>query len=281
MAGRSCATFLKSPGSTPSERWRNPATPTGHGRGDWSKKSAKNRAGCGSRAVRFVAVVNLEAPEVVASDRKGSGSGLTHAEKIAQLRGRIEGELAGLPCVVVHYIEARKEDFASPRLRAIVITGAGSPTADPMARDLFAVIREARVPIMGICAGHQHIAEAHGVGTARMRPLREGEKDPHPPYHPGMFKEWGFLPVKIVERDPLFDGLPETIMVREYHVAKVESLPEGFELLASTEECEVQAMKRIGKPVYGTQFHPENYDDEHPDGRRVLQNFFQIAAGGR
>lgn len=226
----------------------------------------------------FVAVVDMEDPEVVASPRKGSGTGLTHAEKIARLKSRIEGEVAGLPCGVVHYIEIRQQDFINPHLRAIVITGAGSPTADPMTRDLFAVIREARVPIMGLCAGHQHIAEAHGVGVANMRPLREGEKDPNPKYHPGLFKEWNFLPIRILKRDPLFDGLPDTLVAQEYHVAEVKSLPGGFDLLASTEDCEIQAIKLRGKPVYGTQFHSECYDDAHPDGRRVLQNFFRIAA---
>ncbi len=228
--------------------------------------------------VPFVAVVDLEDPEVVASRHRGSGTGLSHAEKIARLRGRIEGELAGLPCVVVHYAEAQKEDFSNPCLRAIIITGSGSPTADPMVRDLFAVIREARVPIMGLCAGHQHIAEAYGIGTTIMRKLREGEKDPNPGYYPGMFKEWTFLPVRILKHDPLFEGLAGSLVVQEYHAARVKSLPPGFDLLASTDECEIQAIRQQGKPVYGTQFHSECYDDAHPDGRRVLQNFFRIAA---
>lgn len=226
----------------------------------------------------FVAVIDMEDPEVVASPQKGSGTGLTHAGKIDRLRSRIEGELAGLPCVVIHYIEVRKENFGNPHLRAIVITGAGSPTADPMTRDLFVLIREARVPIMGLCAGHQHIAEAHGIASATMRKLREGEKDPHPQYHPGLFKEWAFLPIRILKRDPLFDGLPDTLVVQEYHVGEVKAVPEGFDLLASTDECRVQAIKRRDRPVYGTQFHSECYDDDHPDGRLVLQNFFRIAA---
>jgi GMP synthase (glutamine-hydrolysing) len=228
--------------------------------------------------VPFVVLVNMEGPDVVASTQRGSGTGLTHAEKMERFRKRIEGELTGLPCVVVHYIEVREEDFASLHLRAIVLSGAGSPSVDAMTRDLYAVIRKARVPIMGICAGHQHVAKAHGAESVPMRPLRKGEKDPNPAYHPGMFKEWGFLPVKILKRDPLFEGLPDTIVVQQYHMGNVKSLPEGFELLASTEECQVQAFKRLGRAVYGTQFHSECYDDEHLDGRRVLQNFFRIAA---
>ena len=147
-----------------------------------------------------------------------------------------------------------------------------------MARELFAVIREARVPMIGLCAGHQHIAEAYAAEGGSMRRLRPGEADPHPPYHPGMFKEWGFLPVKVTRVDPLFDGLPKELVMQEYHVAEVKRVPEGFDLLASTAECQVQVMKQRGKPVYGTQFHPECYDDAHPDGRRLLQNFFRIAA---
>ncbi len=231
------------------------------------------------QAAPYVALVNMESPESVASPTRGSGTGMTHAEKIAQFRGRIEGELAGLPCVVVHYAEVQEPHFSSPHLRAIVLTGAASPSVEPMLRDLFAVIRTARVPILGICAGHQHIARAHGVGSASMRPLREGEEDPHPAYHPGLFKEWGFLPVAIGRRDPLFDGLPDSIAVQEYHVAEVRSLPDGFDVLAGTRDCEIQAFRRRDRPVYGIQFHAECYDDAHPDGRRVLQNFFRMAAG--
>jgi len=226
----------------------------------------------------FVAVIDMEDPGIVGSTERRTTSSISHAEKIERLKQRIEGELAGLPCVVIHYMEVLQEDFLNPRMRAIVITGAASPTVQPLTRDLFAVIREARVPILGLCAGHQHIAKAHGIGSSSMRKLRDGEKDPNPNYHPGLFKEWSFLPIRILKRDPLFEGLPDTIVAQEYHVAEVKSLPEGFDLLASTEDCEIQAFRRRDRPVYGTQFHGECYDDAHPDGRRVLQNFFRIAA---
>lgn len=226
----------------------------------------------------FVAVIDMESAEVVAGDERRTATTVSHAEKIARLKQRIEGEVAGLPCVILHYTEIRQEDFSHPRMRAIVITGAASPTIGPMTRDLSAIIREARVPILGLCAGHQHIAKAHGIGSASMRKLREGETDPNPKYHPGLFKEWSFLPIRVLRRDPLFEGLPDTIFAQEYHVAEVTSVPDGFDVLASTDECEIQALKRRDRPVYGTQFHAECYDEAHPDGRRVLQNFFRIAA---
>lgn len=226
----------------------------------------------------FVAVIDMESADIVAGGERRTTTTVSHAEKIARLRRRIEGEVAGLPCVILHYTEVRQEDFSHPGMRAILITGAASPTVGPMTRELSAIIRDARLPILGLCAGHQHIAKAHGIGSSSMRKLREGEKDPNPNYHPGLFKEWSFLPIRVLRRDPLFEGLPDTIVAQEYHVAEVKSVPDGFDVLAGTDECEIQALKRRDRPVYGTQFHAENYDDAHPDGRRILQNFFRIAA---
>jgi len=54
-------------------------------------------------------------------------------------------------------------------------------------------------------------------------------------------------------------------------------MPKGFMNMASTTECRVQAIKHRQKPIYGTQFHPESYDDQHQDGKTVLNNFFRIA----
>ncbi|MCH5378095.1 MAG: gamma-glutamyl-gamma-aminobutyrate hydrolase family protein, partial [Planctomycetes bacterium] len=99
-------------------------------------------------------------------------------------------------------------------------------------------------------------------------------------YNPGQFKEWGFTPVQIVRRDPLFEGLPEEVVVREAHAYHVVQVPDGFELLASTAECKVQAFKHRQRLVYGTQFHPEVNDDDHPHGRAILENFFRLAGLG-
>ncbi|MCX8182985.1 MAG: hypothetical protein N3F08_00990 [Crenarchaeota archaeon] len=47
--------------------------------------------------------------------------------------------------------------------------------------------------------------------------------------------------------------------------------------MASTEECRIQVMKHRERPLYGVQFHPQIFDEEHPDGRKILENFFKIA----
>ena len=78
-----------------------------------------------------------------------------------------------------------------------------------------------------------------------MRRLKPGEEDVHPAYHPGYFKEWCFMPMKIVKPDPLFDGLRDTAVVREFHAFEVKELP--------------------------------HFDDKHPDGEKIVANFFTIA----
>ncbi|MEM2057675.1 MAG: GMP synthase, partial [Thermoproteota archaeon] len=87
----------------------------------------------------------------------------------------------------------------------------------------------------------------------------------------------GFLPVRVVKRDPIFSGLGDIIYVDENHYCEVKMLPPGFDLLASTEECRIQVMKHRERPLYGVQFHPQIFDENHPDGRRILENFFKIA----
>jgi GMP synthase (glutamine-hydrolysing) len=75
----------------------------------------------------------------------------------------------------------------------------------------------------------------------------------------------------------LFKGMAGEIVVWQAHTFHVPQLPHGFDLLASTDECPVQAMKHKDKPVYGVQFQPETYDDAHPDGKAIITNFFRLA----
>jgi GMP synthase (glutamine-hydrolysing) len=59
------------------------------------------------------------------------------------------------------------------------------------------------------------------------------------------------------------------------------ALPEDFVRLAASEICAIEAMRHRTRPLYGVQFHPERYTDDHPDGRAILANFFRLAGLGR
>ncbi|MCX7824858.1 MAG: gamma-glutamyl-gamma-aminobutyrate hydrolase family protein [Verrucomicrobiae bacterium] len=199
-----------------------------------------------------------------------------HIVYLVRLKALVE-KLTGLPCATVHYTQLTGASLNEKRIKALIITVMDKSLDDKFTQRLLAVIRATEIPTIGFCGGHQLIARAYGSREAPMRRLRPGEKDPHPAYHPGYYKEWCFMPVRIVKPDPLFDGFRDEVVVREYHAFEVKKLPPEFELLASSDECRIQAMKHKTKLLYGTQFHPEHFDDQHPDGERIVANFFTIA----
>ena len=118
-------------------------------------------------------------------------------------------------------------------------------------------LQKASFPIIGICAGHQYMARFFG-GKAE----------------PSEKPEFGKVELIISKKDELFDGVPKKSVVWESHNDEVTRLPKEFELLASSENCKVQAMKHKNKPFYGLQFHPEV---EHTVfGEQIFKNFVKI-----
>lgn len=198
----------------------------------------------------------------------------------SRLRERMQ-QLSGVPCVLVHFTEVQAQDLEHPHIRAILITGRSRVVSRELDAQFYPLIRETAIPLFGFCGGMQMISQAYSSAVVPMRSLRQGETDPNPNYHPGRYKEWGFLPVQVVRRDPLFEGLPDQIVVRQAHAYQVQQVPDDFLLLASTDECAVQAIKHRQRLVYGTQFHPEVYDAQHPDGGIVVSNFFRLAGLAR
>ena len=199
-----------------------------------------------------------------------------HIAYLAKVK-RVVEQQTGLPYAVIHYAQLSGESLDRTRIKAVLITMIDKGISSNHTERLLATIRATNLPTFGFCGGHQLIAQAFGGKVAKMRPLAPGEKDVNPARYTGWFKEWAFLPVKIVRRDPLFDGFGDTVNVREYHAYEIKRLPDEFDLLASTDACRVQAIKHKSRLLYGTQFHPEHFDAGHPDGERILRNFFRIA----
>jgi len=209
-----------------------------------------------------------------------NADGLPHGlRKVLQLRNRIE-ELSGLPCVLVNYMQITRRDLEKPNIKAIVMTAWKARDDKLHDQELAELIKLTTKPFIAFCGGHHMIYLTYGGKSGVMRKLKPGEKDPNPKYYPGYYKEWDFGTVRIVKRDPIFDGLPDEIVVPQRHYAECKQLPAEFELLASSEECKVQVIRHRDRPLYGTQFHPEMYDDEHPHGKILLKNFFHIAGIG-
>lgn len=223
----------------------------------------------------MICYVDIEHEKVLQDPEKRPA----HLTRCMDVKLRLE-EISGEACLVQRYSRVTRQRLGEWGIRALIISGNATDWDEYGEADLVEVcriIRVAELPIIGFCGGCQLIAMAHGAPLGPMRRLKEGESDPHPDFAPGYLKEWGFMPVRVLQSDPLFDGLGEEPMLWERHYWEVKEAPPGFEVLASTDACRIQAIRHAGKLVYGTQFHPERYTEEHAAGRKLLINFFKIA----
>jgi GMP synthase (glutamine-hydrolysing) len=140
---------------------------------------------------------------------------------------------------------------------------------------VFYVIRSAPKPILGVCGGQQQMALAFGAPVDLIERIAPGEG------YQGAFRERGFCTVDLVSQssnasNAMFDGLPKTVTVWETHCDEVKSLPADFVCTASNQVSAIQAMQHTSLPLFGVQFHPELFDEEHPHGRTILKNFLKL-----
>ena len=134
---------------------------------------------------------------------------------------------------------------------------------------VFDVIRNAPQPILGVCGGHQQMPLAFGAPVGLMERLEPGDG------YEGAKRERGFLPIE-TDSAGIFRDLPRRITVWHSHCDEVKELPPGFRRTAFNETCAIQAMQHNERPLYGVQFHPDLFSDEHPHGREVVENFLDL-----
>jgi len=120
-------------------------------------------------------------------------------------------------------------------------------------------IRDSRVPVLGVCFGHQMMAHAFGSEV-----VKDAEN---------VLK---FVETTVLLRDPLFSGLPKVVKLLESRHEVIRKLPVGFSRLAKSATSPIAAMKHETRPLYGIQFHPERYTLENPAGRRIIGNFVKL-----
>lgn len=206
------------------------------------------------------------------------------------LKRRFE-QLSGQPCLVLHLSQATPATLRELRPQALLLSGCGTWFRDFEVSEFYVfedMINElVEVPTIGFCGSHQLLGFMFNCGFRNlervqdepMRRLRPGEPQigAVSANNAGWFTEQGFYPIRIVKPDPLFDGLPDPFVVRESHTCEIKRLPPNFELIATNENCRIQAMKHCQRLLYGTQFHPEVWQDEYPHGRQILINFFRLA----
>jgi len=131
----------------------------------------------------------------------------------------------------------------------VVSPGPGRPP-----ERVVALLRETRVPTLGVCLGHQAIVEAFGGEIGLARELVHGKS----------------CTVRHDGRG-LFAGLPEEFEAGRYHSLAAVTVPEVLEVSATTEDGEVMAVRHRELPIDGVQFHPESVLT--PLGREIARNF--------
>lgn len=143
----------------------------------------------------------------------------------------------------------------------VISPGPGRPRDAGICEDLIASFA-GKIPILGVCLGHQGICEAFGAVVSYAKHLMHGKASP----------------IHLDRTCPLFAGLPETISGARYHSlsALEETLPETLLVTARSDDGEIMGVRHRDYDVYGVQFHPESILT--PDGKKILENFFAIRA---
>ena len=118
------------------------------------------------------------------------------------------------------------------------------------------------ISILGVCLGHQSIAQAFGGVIVRARRLMHGKTS-----------------MILHQGEGLFGGVPSPFQATRYHslVVQEASLPDCFEITAETDKKEIMGLKHKKFPVWGVQFHPESILTK--EGKKVLANFLKGSTG--
>ena len=140
----------------------------------------------------------------------------------------------------------------------VISPGPGRPVDAGISREVIEEFGK-RIPILGVCLGHQCIAEAFGGKVVSARRLMHGKISMI--YHAGR---------------GIFQDIPSPFEATRYHSLIVDrkSLPKTLKVIARTKDKEIMALKHKKFPVWGVQFHPESILTEH--GKKLLKNFINL-----
>ena len=122
-----------------------------------------------------------------------------------------------------------------------------------------------KMPIMGVCLGHQAICEVFGANITHAVELMHGKKSD----------------INIDNECSVFEKLPKRIEAARYHslIAKRDTIPDMLEVIAEDDIGEVMAVRHKTYEVYGLQFHPESILT--PRGEVIMKNFLELESGIR
>ncbi len=142
--------------------------------------------------------------------------------------------------------------------RIILSPGPGRPEDAGIIIDVIKKLGD-KMPILGVCLGHQAICAAYGATVTYAERLMHGKQSE----------------ITFEKNCPLFEGCPEIMPVARYHslIADPDTIPAELRVTARTFANEIMAVQHVRYPVFGVQFHPESILT--PEGGRILANFIK------
>jgi anthranilate synthase/aminodeoxychorismate synthase-like glutamine amidotransferase len=142
--------------------------------------------------------------------------------------------------------------------RICISPGPGTPLDAGISNDLILHFGP-RIPILGVCLGHQCIGHVFGGEIVRADRLMHGKTSPI-----------------LHEGDGVFVGLPNPFEATRYHslIVRRDTLPEILEVVAETSDQEIMGLRHREYPIHGVQFHPESIMTG--EGKKLLANFLAL-----
>jgi len=144
----------------------------------------------------------------------------------------------------------------------VISPGPGRPDREADFGICAEVIEHARVPLLGVCLGHQGICHRFGARVVPAPEVRHGR--------PSLVEHSG---------DALFRGVPSPFSAVRYHSLTVEGLPPVLEPIAWADDGVLMGVRHRERPMWGVQFHPESIRTAH--GQRIIDNFMELTAERR
>ena len=139
----------------------------------------------------------------------------------------------------------------------IISPGPGTAVNEEDFRICRSVIRESKVPLLGVCLGHQGIVAEFGGKIAEAPKIMHGKTSK----------------ISLDTTCPIFKGQPKEIEAMRYHSLIGDSIPKDLKVVARAGEL-VMGVQHIKKPTFGIQFHPESF--KTPEGNKILKNFLAL-----
>lgn len=184
---------------------------------------------------------------------------LDFGSQFTQLIARAVRE-ANVFCEIIPY---HKKFEIDPNLKGIILSGSPFSVNEPEAPSVDVAAFIEKVPVLGICYGAQLTAKVFGGRVDKSNK-----------------REYGRAILQLSKHDTLLSGVAPQSQVWMSHSDSITALPDGFELLATTESIPVAGFRKTSagtKALYGIQFHPEVYHST--EGKKILHNFLVNICG--